>query len=370
MRKLRIAVLNNYDLSIVEREVINGEVPNHLLFGLNFLRDFGHKIETFSVNCVSEKQKSIKDRFFQYFTHFENLDLQMEIFKKRNEFDIIFCLCGGVSEWLYLQNARKNLNKPILTLYHHPLATGKLDFIRNLFRKRIYKNQSMILCLADKTAESFNKLLKGQVAHTISWGVDHNFYSRINGHNPKRKKKEIVLTCGRTSRDLSTFVKAVEKSNEKGHIICPDHHDIPSIRCNNLFTFERTSYSSEKKDNTYHKMANLMHKVRVIAIPLEKQRTLAGLTSLMDCLGFGKPVIMTRNPCIDFDIEKLGIGTWVEPYDVDGWAKAIKWHFLNEKESLIMGSKAKALSMKLSAESFGRKINKIINEHHKNWKIS
>ena len=55
-------------------------------------------------------------------------------------------------------------------------------------------------------------------------------------------------------------------------------------------------------------MAKMIESVRVIAIPLEKQETLAGLTSLLDCLGFGKPVIMTRNPCIDIDIEKEGIG--------------------------------------------------------------
>ena len=41
----------------------------------------------------------------------------------------------------------------------------------------------------------------------------------------------------------------------------------------------------------------------------------------MDCLGIGKPVIMTKNPNIDIDIEKEGIGHWVEPGDVEEWKK-------------------------------------------------
>ena len=75
-----------------------------------------------------------------------------------------------------------------------------------------------------------------------------------------------------------------------------------------LISVDATTYDTTQKDNTYQKMANLIQNVRVIAIPLEEQSTLAGLTSLMDCLGFGKPVIITKNPCIDLDIENLGIG--------------------------------------------------------------
>jgi phosphoribosylcarboxyaminoimidazole (NCAIR) mutase len=55
---------------------------------------------------------------------------------------------------------------------------------------------------------------------------------------------------------------------------------------------------------------------RVIAIPLEKSDvSLAGLTSLVDAMAIGRPVIMTRNPFIDLDIEAQGIGRWVEPGD-------------------------------------------------------
>ena len=370
MTKLRIAVLNNYDLSKVETEVSRNEVPSHLLFGINYLRNYGHSIINFSVSPKFKNQDSCWKQSLYSFFHLENLDIQREVLGRLNEFDLIYCLCGGVSEWLYLQNSRKIINKPILTLYHHPLPDGKLDPIRNIFRKKIYRNQKNLLTLSARTASSFNSLINRQIAEPIKWGVDHEFYSRITPSKEIQDSSEIVLTCGRTSRDLTTFSKAIKIASVKAHVICPKEEVHRLVDCEGHISIDPTTYFTGKKVNTYQKMADLMYKVRVIGIPLEKQSTLAGLTSLMDCLGFGKPVIMTRNPCIDLDIENLGIGTWVDPYDVDGWTRAIKWHFENIEQSNRMGLKAKALGKKISAESFGKEINSLIIEHYQNWKYN
>tara|TARA_B100001093_G_scaffold513880_1_gene586706 strand:+ start:408 stop:1520 length:1113 start_codon:yes stop_codon:yes gene_type:complete len=370
LTKLRIAVLNNYDLSKVETEVSRHEVPNHLLFGINYLRKYGHSITNFSVSAKSKNQVICWRQPLYSFFHLDNLYIQREVFKRLNEFDLIYCLCGGVSEWLYLQNSREIINKPILTLYHHPLPDGKLDPIRNIFRKKIYRNQKNLLSLSARTASSFNDLINRQVAEPIQWGVDHEFYSKITPSNESQVSSEIVLTCGRTSRDLTTFSKAIKIASVKAHVICPKEEVHRLVRDDDLISVDQTTYSTTQKDNTYQKMANVIQKIKVIAIPLEKQNTLAGLTSLMDCLGFGKPVIMTKNPCIDIDIENLGIGTWVDPYDVDGWARAINWHFENIEQSNGMGLKAKTLGKRLSAESFGKKINSLIIEYYQNWKYN
>ena len=57
----------------------------------------------------------------------------------------------------------------------------------------------------------------------------------------------------------------------------------------------------------------------------------------------GKPVIMTRNPYVDIDIEKEGIGRWVDPGDVDGWREAIQWFADHEEEARAMGERARML---------------------------
>jgi glycosyltransferase involved in cell wall biosynthesis len=334
------------------------------------LRKYGHSITNFSASSTLKNDESFLKQSLYSFFHLENLNIQKEVFKRLDDFDFIYCLSGGVSEWLYLQNSKKNINKPILTLYHHPLPDGKFDPIRNIFRKKIYSNQKKLLSLSARTANSFNSLINLQITEPIKWGVDHEFYSKITPSNETYDSPETILTCGRTSRDLTTFSKAIKIARVKAHVICPKEEVHRLVQDDDLISVDPITYSTDKKVNTYQKMADLMNKVKVIGIPLEKQNTLAGYTSLMDCLGFGKPVIMTKNPCIDFDIEALGIGTWVDPYDVDGWIKAIKWHFKNTEQSKHMGLTAKALGKRLTAESFGKKINSLIIAHYQNWKFN
>jgi glycosyltransferase involved in cell wall biosynthesis len=102
---------------------------------------------------------------------------------------------------------------------------------------------------------------------------------------------------------------------------------------------------------------------RVLAIPLfESKGSLAGLTSLVDAMALGKPVIMTRNPYIDLDIEACGIGKWVDPGDVDGWADAIDWFDRHPDESHEMGRRARALvdEQGYNSASFALRIHRLI----------
>jgi glycosyltransferase involved in cell wall biosynthesis len=57
----------------------------------------------------------------------------------------------------------------------------------------------------------------------------------------------------------------------------------------------------------------------------------------------GKPVIMTRQPLIDLDIEAMGIGKWIEPGDVDGWKDAIQFFEDNQGEAIKMGQRARSI---------------------------
>ena len=64
---------------------------------------------------------------------------------------------------------------------------------------------------------------------------------------------------------------------------------------------------------------------RVIAIPLSIRASvpLRGLSSLLDAMAMGRPVVMTRHPGIDLDPQALGFGFTVEPNDAAGWAVAL-----------------------------------------------
>lgn len=80
-----------------------------------------------------------------------------------------------------------------------------------------------------------------------------------------------------------------------------------------------------------------------MAIPLKSGPLLAGLTSLNDALGFGKAVLMTRHPLVPLDIEKLGVGLWLEPNDPSGWTRALSFIHDHPEQALAMGRRARRL---------------------------
>jgi glycosyltransferase involved in cell wall biosynthesis len=91
--------------------------------------------------------------------------------------------------------------------------------------------------------------------------------------------------------------------------------------------------------------------------------SLAGLTSLTDALGCGKPVIMTRHPLIDIDLEKEGIGRWVNPGDVTGWIDALCWFRDNPGEAAAMGNRALQLAReRFNSKRFAEQIAGILSE--------
>ena len=107
MTKLRIAVLNNYDLCKVETEVSRNEVPNHLLFGTNYLKNYGHSVTNFSVSPNLKNDESFLKQSLYSFFHLENVHIQKAVFRRIDDFDFIYCLSGGVSMNGYIYKTRE-----------------------------------------------------------------------------------------------------------------------------------------------------------------------------------------------------------------------------------------------------------------------
>ncbi len=163
------------------------------------------------------------------------------------------------------------------------------------------------------------------------------------------------MAAGRTGRDFHTFGMAASQSNAQAHIICLESDVTQSFQM-----FGKNVQVTVQPNHGYMKYPELLEiyaKARVLAIPLLLGVSLSGLTSLMDALGMGKPVIMTKHPLIDLDIEAEGIGKWVSPGDVNGWKDAIQFFEDNEDEAFAMGQRAKNLVRAgLNSVSFANQI--------------
>jgi glycosyltransferase involved in cell wall biosynthesis len=172
------------------------------------------------------------------------------------------------------------------------------------------------------------------VSPALAYGPDAGWYPQPDYPG------EGVVAVGMAGRDFATFGRAAARSGCHTQIVCPTAmaRRLPPFGANFHLVF-----SAHDEWLPYRDVIRLCAAARVHAIPLLADGRLYGLNSLADALALGKPVIMTRLPEIDLDVEAEGVGRWVAPGDEEGWRAAIEFFDDNPEEAVAMGARARAL---------------------------
>jgi len=347
----RVFILNNYPFEEVWEEVRRKEKPDHHLYGINHFERRGFEVEIIpfkSSNLFQNLNNFYKKS--RLFIPVGDIDQQWSCLSRLKKADIIYAPCQTQTHFLSYLRALGLIKVPIVCLAHHPLNLGRLSWFREPFIKLFVKGTDAFPSLSQGVANEINKLSnKSRKSYPLSWGPDADFYPSI----PVRGRG--VVAAGRTGRDFHTFGLAASQTNSQAHIIC-----LESDISQTFQLFDKNVQVTVQPNRGYMKYPELLEiyaKARVLAIPLSLGKSLSGLTSLMDALGMGKPVIMTKHPLIDLDIEAEGIGKWVEPGDIRGWKDAIQFFEDNEDEALAMGQRARNLVRAgLNSISFANKL--------------
>jgi glycosyltransferase involved in cell wall biosynthesis len=351
----RVVVLNNYPFEEVWGEVERREKPDHHLYGINYFYHRGYEVEIVpyknspflqSINQLLSKGK--------FPVPLGDLDQQWSTLRFLNNADLIYAPCQTQTYLLSYLRALGLIKIPIVSLAHHPLARGRLSWLRSPFTKLWVRGNDAFPSLSQAVADEINLILPLRSSAT-NWGPDANFYPYLDNLGKG------VVAAGRTGRDFITFGLAASQTNTPTHIICLENSVSSAFK-----TFGNNVQITVQPDNNYMKYPELLEiyaNARVLAIPMVSGFSLSGLTSLMDALGMGKPVIMTKNPFIDIDIEAEGIGKWVAPGDIEGWKNAIKFFEDNEEQALEMGKKARKLvDTRLCSKTFAHQIIDIFDK--------
>ena len=338
-RSVRVLVLNNYPLDSVWEEVRRGQKPDHHLYGIHHLAAMGYDIRV--VDGATSRRVATLARWLQRLPNpvpLGALARQSAAWQALREGDVVYAPCGDELTSLAYLRALGLLRTPLLALQHHALNRGRLARLREPLLRLMVRGVDAFPALSLRAANEINRYgPPGQPKSVaLAWGPDAQYYPRAQGPG------QGVLAAGRTGRDFLSFALAATQAGVAAHIIgLPG----PWLPARSLFSARvRVQTPAAGQVFGYPEMMAAHLSARAIAIPLEASPdSLAGLTSLVDALAIGRPVIMTRNPFIDLDIEALGIGRWVAPGDVAGWAEALRWFDRNPEASLAMGARARAL---------------------------
>ena len=311
MKKAVLLYINDYANNYSYIKICNrGEYPAHHLWGIDHLHD------DYDI-CFA---RMIKIKSYPRISLLLNNLLIFFLYAWRAE--IIYSALPGYN-FLFLLCKKLHIRKyKIITIVHHP--TSKILF-PEVYNKILFISPFV-----------FNKYKFLPNAEYLFWGGDLKFYAAYNKSNEIPKYD--FISAGKTYRDYALFEKCMEK-----------------LRCSYI-TFG--SKNSSKNEISYVDLMHYYNRSRFVVIPvidygLSMPPVLCGLTSFIDAVMLGIPLLMADNTLIGVDIEKEGVGLLYHAGDeMDFEEKARKILAMSESEYRKMRENCFAFSEQYNYDVF------------------
>ena len=156
------------------------------------------------------------------------------------------------------------------------------------------------------------------------------------------KQEKAFITTGKEHRDFATLLKAFAETGLPVEVFTTPDPEYQTL----LKAYE--AYSNIQVHFTVgilpHMLATEVCRSRFVVICCQDFPYTVGLTTLVEAFALGLPVVCTRNPKFEMDIEKEGVGIYVDYNDVEGWKQAITYLYTHPEEARQMGHNGRNLA--------------------------
>lgn len=278
---MNVLAINNYSLEEnlkMSNEKIN---PRHHNWGVDYLRSKGHNIK-----LLHFKQHGKSSLYGLWFC--------IRLLPLLSHFDVIIAFANPIIGWLAFFKKIGLVKPKIYTLVHH---CSRIMMLGDGYEKILFLSEEIM----KQTKKRYPHLAKK--CFYIEWGVDLPFYESTYQAMTKKKPEQISLVSnGKTDRDLSLITSACSKMHVPIIIITDKVSEIDGAIVSGIKGKNAISYKDTLK---YMKQSSIS---LIPIVSSRSKRTLCGLTSLLDALALGQPIIMSDNTNISVDIEKEEIG--------------------------------------------------------------
>lgn len=346
---MKVLFINNYPMDKAWESWRRGDFPANHLRGVAHLHKYGIAVDILPY----ERFTVLKDGLWGRHRYLGDVDQQLRTLVRRSRCDVVYSACQSNTFLLSFLRSRGVFRKPLVATMHHSLP-GKTS--RN---QMFIDGHDRLICLSqvfrERLEEQFH-VPEGKL-EVLPPAVDLPFYQPVRSST---SKPEFILAAGKTLRDYDTLTEAFLKINYPLLIAC-NERSAPTVPGLPSHIQVRSSLVSIKE------LLNDYKRAYAVAIPLDISPNLPpsriGVTSLLEAMAVGKAVVMTRNRLVGIDIEKEGVGIWVEPGDVEGWRQAISYLLAHPRETMEMGKRGYLLCEKdYSLEIFTAKLAVVLKD--------
>lgn len=311
-----------------------GRHPGHILYGLPLFGKNG-------VECVLHRYKDISRRWAL------SLYTAKEILCCRTPYDILYGTSFRGLEIIILLRALHLYRKPIV-LWHHTTVKRSGTRWKEWLSRFFYRGIDRMFFFSRKLIEDSirSKKTRAERMKLIHWGPDLDFYDKVT--QDVRREGNIrsgFISTGKENRDFPTLIDAfstlpypldIYTTKGFGHINYEE-----TIRHHALSPQTKVHFTGGIRP--YDFALAVARKSCVVICCLNFPYTV-GLTTLVEAMGLGLPVISSRNPNFGIDIDKEGIGITVAYGDIKGWTEAAEYIASHPDEARRMGEKSRRLA--------------------------
>lgn len=296
-----------------------GEIPAQFIYGITQLQKMDFEVKVASGNLLKDLLEFVKfkpDLFFMPFIKRKTFLYFMlaKLFLFRTRF----------VGWLHLDIFSPPKSK-VKKIIHTMLLPIIERYIRSL---------DLIFFLSEKTLSEISEKrnLKPERCHFIRWGGDREFYK----HFQQNDLSGDIISTGRENRDLPVVFNALAGTDIQIDFYTSDT-SLPDHYHNTAGQF--------KINKGFWPYKVLLEKVSVakaMIIPLRQDKInyCVGLSSLIEAIALGRPVITTYNPYWYVDIEAENIGIVIRENTKENWQRALNLIANNDELAREMSANA------------------------------
>lgn len=312
-----------------------GEFPSHFLYGACHLSSSG--IDVVYHRSPSKEMSRLKTALYTAW----------RVLTCREHIDAVYATHYKGLELLILLRAIGIFRKPIVVWHHQPIVTPKSK-LREWGGRLFYRGMDRLIFFSQKLVDDSLHSPKANPKRMVvgHWGADLDFYDRMR--NQEKDDRFVFIATGKEQRDQHTLIKAFNRTGLplKLYIGINPDPTVPNPNLDAVRSYKPAANIDVREicGLLPYEIALDVAKAQCVAICCKHTRYTAGLTTVVEALALGLPMVCSRNPQIPIDFDREGCGISVEYGDVEGWQRATSYLASHPDEARRMGERGRQIA--------------------------
>lgn len=356
---MKVYFYHTQDIQYILKRMGEGEFPPHYLYG-------AAKLERHGIGVVWHKAKLGLPRWRMMLRN------AWQVLTCKEQFDAVYATHYRGLELIVLLRALHLFRKPVVIWHHQPIVNSPKRW-REWLGRLFYKGFDRMFFFSQKLIDDSLLTAKADPTHMVlgHWGADLDFYDRVIAATDGTH--DGFVSTGKEMRDMPTLVNAF---NATGADL-----DIYVARVTGDVSYEHIFGKLPMRRNIRlkfverlipYELSLIVARAECVAICCQETKYTVGLTTVVEAMAMGLPMICSRNPQIPVDIDATRCGIAVNYGDVEGWKRAIDFIRNHPDEARAMGQRGRQLAettfndVRCAAE-VAQVLKEVIEEQHKRF---